>query len=1217
MKKIFSFVVCLLLLCNYQLLFAQIYQGRNADLHIRNADMVRFEDYTHIPTFVRFSEKSNWQKSDFAYFSRTVLKLSKDHDFSLINEQTDKLGMLHERFKQTYQNIPVEGSMLLLHSKNGKLISFNGDVFDNIFVNTTPQLTAEQALEKAHAYIKAEKYFSSSKEGLVIVPLNGNYKQTEWHLAYKFNIYAEKPLSRREIFIDAQNGEVVFELNELHSGNSNGTAVTKYSGTQPIVTDSTANGFTLHRTSGGNGGDIHTYNMQTDTNYGNAVDFVDLDNYWNNVNPQRDEAATDAHWGASQTYDYYLSQHNRNSIDAAGMDVISYVHYDVAYYNAFWNGQFATFGDGSGKPLTGIDIVAHEFTHGVTGFSAGLQYLNESGALNESFSDIFGAAIEFYSKPNSANWLIGENSPPVPNPAIRSMSNPKLMGNPDTYLGQAWYIGPADNGGVHNNSGVQNYWFYLVCQGDTGTNDLGNFYEVNGVGITDGAAIAYRNLTVYLTPISDYSDAHFYSLISTYDLFGACTPQAEAVTNAWYAVGIGNPYTPNVVADFEADKYIFCEKPATVQFMNNCINASVYNWNFGDGTTSTANFPVHVYNNYGDYTVTLVASGGACGTDTLIKTAYISVQPNNPCIINLGSVVSNAVWSHCVGTLYDSGGPTNGYQLNEDHTVTIEPTGAYSVQLTFTNFQVSPGDKLYIHDGPSTSSPVINVYSGTNIPTVLNSSYGAITLHFLSDNTINNAGFEMEWKCSIPNAAPVADFAANNTVSCDGMINFTDLSTQGGGNWVWDFGDGTISNAQNPTHEYLANGTYNVSLLVSNQYGNDAETKNTYITVNRPAQPISQDVFLCGAGSVTLNATGAGDLTWKDANNQIVGIGSTFNTPFMNTPKDYWVSAYVWAASLYGGAAANTIGNGSYLNNEGRYPIFDVFQPCYLRSIRVYAQTAGTRTFEYYDKFGALLNSKTAYVPQGDSRVTLDFPLQVGTDAYLKMSASSNVDLYRNNTGASYPYNIGSFLSITKNSSNAANAYFYFYDWEVAATPCISPAKKVTAYVGGTQPTADFYYNQAISTVSFFNTSLNDNAAIWEFGDGTTSTTLQPAHTYSALGTYNVLLRALNGGCVDSTVQTVTITALSGIEDADFAQNIQLFPNPGSESFTLAFSLEKAEQVQIEMHNVLGQTVLISSPQMTNEFEQTFSLANFANGIYNIQIKVGEKVTYKKFFVSK
>jgi PKD repeat protein len=241
----------------------------------------------------------------------------------------------------------------------------------------------------------------------------------------------------------------------------------------------------------------------------------------------------------------------------------------------------------------------------------------------------------------------------------------------------------------------------------------------------------------------------------------------------------------------------------------------------------------------------------------------------------------------------------------------------------------------------------------------------------------------------------------------------------------------------------------------------------------------------------------------------------------------------------------------------------------------------------------------------------------VGVDAYLKISANSTVDLYRNNSGASYPYNVGTFLSITKNSSNAGNAYFYFYDWEVAATPCISPAKKVTAYVGGTPPTAAFNYNQSLSTISFFNTSVNDNAAIWEFGDGATSTTLQPSHTYSAVGTYNVLLRALNGGCVDSTTQTVTITALSGISTADFTQNLQLFPNPGSESFTLAFSLEKTEQVQIEMHNVLGQTVLISSPYMTNAFEQTFSLANLANGMYEIAIRAGDKVMYKKYFVGK
>ena len=122
-----------------------------------------------------------------------------------------------------------------------------------------------------------------------------------------------------------------------------------------------------------------------------------------------------------------------------------------------------TYGDGDGStfsPLTELDICAHELSHGVTGNSSNLIYSYESGALNESFSDIFGVSVDFFAKPATANWLIGDvtYTPSNANDALRYMNNPNLGGQPDTYLGTSWYTGTGDNGGVHYNSGVQNFW---------------------------------------------------------------------------------------------------------------------------------------------------------------------------------------------------------------------------------------------------------------------------------------------------------------------------------------------------------------------------------------------------------------------------------------------------------------------------------------------------------------------------------------------------------------------------------------------------------------------------------------------------------------------------------------------------------------------------------------------------------------------------------------
>ncbi|MCB0545813.1 MAG: M4 family metallopeptidase, partial [Saprospiraceae bacterium] len=200
---------------------------------------------------------------------------------------------------------------------------------------------------------------------------------------------------------------------------------------------------------------------------------TDDDNYWNNVNPQQDEAATDAHWGAEMTFDYFAQVHNYTGIDGENMPLISYVHYSENWVNAQWTGNWARFGDGNGtsySSMAALDIVAHEFGHGITQFNAGLIYQDESGALNESFSDIFGAAVEFWASPELSDWYSGEDAN-INGNGLRDMANPKSKGDPDTYRGQNWINGGEDNGGVHTNSGVQNYWFHLLAEGGSGSND--------------------------------------------------------------------------------------------------------------------------------------------------------------------------------------------------------------------------------------------------------------------------------------------------------------------------------------------------------------------------------------------------------------------------------------------------------------------------------------------------------------------------------------------------------------------------------------------------------------------------------------------------------------------------------------------------------------------------------------------------------------------------
>jgi hypothetical protein len=405
----------------------------------------------------------------------------------------------------------------------------------------------------------------------------------------------------------------------------------------------------LRETSRGLG--IETYDLNTSTVFTSATDYTNTTTAWTNTTTV-DQVGTDAHWGAEQVYDYYLSEHNRNSIDNAGYKLISYADYGVGYANASWNNFFMTYGSGSGGGFTGLDICGHEISHGLTSKTANLLYQNESGALNESYSDIFGACIENYGKPLAFNWLIGEDVG-----VIRSMSNPNAYGDPDTYKGTNYYLGTLDNGGVHTNSGVSNYWFYLLCQGGSGVNDIANSYTVTALGMTKAAKIAFRALTVYYTPSTNYAAARNLSIQAATDLYGACSNEVFQTKSAWYAVGVGpTPSgTTTPVANFYSYGTSACSLPFVATFINSSIGADTYTWDFGDGSAlSTSATPVHTYTSNGSYNVKLKAvSLCAASPDSITKNAHIFINGLSAPIISTvtakcdsGSFVLNASGSN-------------------------------------------------------------------------------------------------------------------------------------------------------------------------------------------------------------------------------------------------------------------------------------------------------------------------------------------------------------------------------------------------------------------------------------------------------------------------------------------------------------------------------------------------------------------------------------------
>lgn len=555
----------------------------------------RINDEKGKPTLIVFKDDSQTSPNEHSKLFKEQLDLNDHSNFAKVKSEKDNAGFRNDKYQMYYDGVKVEFATYSIHSKGNQLKSMSGEYYKIQDVDVKPGIPKEVAFRKALNQIGAKSYlwedpksaaemnYQKPEGELVLLPtlklkqVNDKSFKEDVRLAYKFDIYATDPVSRGNIYIDAQNGKVLFydaiikhigkfsHSASSHKSNTNaetaaaetmfatGTAATRYSGSQNIQTSSSGSSYILSDVTRGNG--IQTYDLNTSTNYNNAVNFTDNDNNWTAAeynNAAKDNGALDAHWGAEKTYDYWMNVHGRNSYDGQGAKIKSYVHYDVDYANAYWNGSVMTYGDGSDTYfdiLTSIDVAGHEIGHAVCSNTADLAYQKESGAMNEGFSDIWGACIEYYAAPSKSTWLIGEDiERRSGHAALRSMSDPQSEGQPDTYGGTYWVNAnctPTDANdycGVHTNSGVLNHWFYVLAAGETGTNDIGNSYDVSGIGIDKAAKIAYRTESVYLSANSTYANARTYAIQSAVDLYGTGSAEEIATTDAFYAVGVGSAY---------------------------------------------------------------------------------------------------------------------------------------------------------------------------------------------------------------------------------------------------------------------------------------------------------------------------------------------------------------------------------------------------------------------------------------------------------------------------------------------------------------------------------------------------------------------------------------------------------------------------------------------------------------------------------------------------
>lgn len=484
----------------------------------------------------------HYQNKKIEYFKEYLGLKSKD---GLIEYATNNIKgkKTHIKYAQKFENISIWGGILVSHWKDGVIHSVNGNIISNLSINTSPSLTKNNARNIALEYINAKHYaWDSPRLEKILQKISKDqdasffpqgelfihspdFKTETARLTYMFEIFALKPaLQRVRVFVDAHTGEIISQSNLIHCGSMKGFGMTRYNSMQKIGIDTIADEYVLE-----------TDSVITNTGISPPLsfplpEFLGLADLipspigipCKNDNPNfgySDPAAVSVHWASEKALEYIRFVGLEMNILWEMNQIINVVHYGDNMSNAFYNGVWFSYGDGKNgvHPWVSLDLVSHEIAHAIIQSTANLVYEGESGALNESFADIFAVMSERHTLgPDNWNLIIGEDILDD-NMIYRNFRD--LM----IYKGEGWYFGNDDHGGVHTNSGVQNHWFYLLSKEIT---------------IDSAALICFYSLTNYLTPYSDYQDARAASIEAAKEIFGDESDEALAVCNAWNEVGV-------------------------------------------------------------------------------------------------------------------------------------------------------------------------------------------------------------------------------------------------------------------------------------------------------------------------------------------------------------------------------------------------------------------------------------------------------------------------------------------------------------------------------------------------------------------------------------------------------------------------------------------------------------------------------------------------------
>jgi bacillolysin len=595
----------------------------------KKPENIKYDRFGNVK-YIKFDGKNktgDWDSptSPDAFFEN-ILGMKDQNKFISKNKIERKDGSYFEGYRQVYNGINVEGGIYILHFRNGKLEKANGHFVNVSGLDTSPKLTPEEASKSYATYRQLVDSIPLDFLHEIVISeigeLSGGDTVYKARLCYKIDFLSSSADNGETGYIDALTGKVLKTTIRDDNYSATGTFSTLYNGTQTASTQYYNSTYNLCDSS--RGAVIHTWdlnNVYYDYYLSNRVEFTDGNNTWTEAehSSNYDQMAQDIHWTMQEIYDYFYENHDSlESYDGNNHSIDAYVHcyiYTSSGYtknNACYSQSFGGFffGDGGStvKPMAALDVVSHEYGHGITKSFTGLgNNYTEQRAMNEGFSDIWGAAVEHAVAPNKSCWKMGEEVINITgDDCLRNMEEPEsstaYQQIADTYNDDVY-----TNGDFYAKSGVMSHWFYLLSEGGSGTNDNGNSYSMCGLGIEDAANIVFEGQTGHFGSVENYSEARTAMVDASDDVFGANSDQSLLTKYAWYAVGVGScPLTisgPSVICS------------SSVSFtVNNIPSVDTLTWSYSSNLRS-----VYGGSNY----TALVANGTGSGwVEATIHTSY-------------------------------------------------------------------------------------------------------------------------------------------------------------------------------------------------------------------------------------------------------------------------------------------------------------------------------------------------------------------------------------------------------------------------------------------------------------------------------------------------------------------------------------------------------------------------------------------------------------------